>query len=172
MIDYIRALRDRMYNHIALLIGHLIGDYVLQNDWMACRKTQRNFAGAVACDIHSFVYAVSVTFCVILSGWEVTVLPGFEAITSPTAALLIAYVTHYPIDRLSLGAVWGKLIRQTKLMDQVYVHTEPKNPEWGSAVELRTVRGLYAPIVQIAVDNTMHLFLMWILFSVCGEIVS
>ncbi len=64
------------------LVAHLIGDYVLQSDWMANEKTKRSFAAAV----HALTYALPFLF------FRPSVL-----------ALVVIIVTHFAIDRWRLA---------------------------------------------------------------------
>lgn len=64
------------------LILHLIGDYILQSDWMATNKTSQNFA----CFCHALVYT----------------LP-FLLLTRSVLALLVIGGTHFLIDRFRLA---------------------------------------------------------------------
>lgn len=70
------------------LICHLVGDYVLQTDWMAKNKTSSLFAALV----HSFFYA----------------LP-FSLITGPSWALFVIFSTHIIIDHYRLAAMVMRL---------------------------------------------------------------
>lgn len=63
------------------LILHAIGDYLIQNDWMAQNKKVLTLKGELACQIHCITY--SLPFLFIGSGW----------------AVLAIYLTHYAIDR-------------------------------------------------------------------------
>jgi len=69
---------------IDALVGHLVGDYLLQNDWMAQGKKEHWFP----CAIHVLVYATCVMFC---SGW-------IWAEAAPVIWVAVA-VPHYLIDR-------------------------------------------------------------------------
>lgn len=64
------------------LVAHAVGDYLLQSDWMANKKTSSHFAAAV----HAAVY----TTC-------------FLALTRQPVALLIIFGTHFFIDRYRLA---------------------------------------------------------------------
>lgn len=64
------------------IVLHAIGDYVLQNDWMATQKTKR-WAAALA---HVVVYT----------------LP-FILLTRSIPALVVIAATHYAIDRWRLA---------------------------------------------------------------------
>lgn len=66
------------------LICHLVGDYVLQTDWMARNKTS-NFGVAL---IHALVYASPFAF---ITGW--------------TWALAVIFGTHVIIDRYRLASM-------------------------------------------------------------------
>jgi len=123
--------------NIELLIGHLLGDYIFQNDWMANRKHKPGYLGLKACLIHCTIYACMVTVVMIASNWQSKLEPAASSIV----AFLIAFVTHFPIDRWSLGHKWM----------QVYGHS---------------LEGPFVPCIYIGVDNGMHLLLMWILFSI------
>jgi hypothetical protein len=67
------------------LLAHLVGDYVLQNHWMANHKTKSSVAAAV----HVALY----------------VLP-FLLITSSMWALIVIGATHFLIDRFRLAQYW------------------------------------------------------------------
>ena len=61
------------------LIAHLIGDYLLQGDWMAMNKKKASFP----CAVHCLVYTITVWA---LTGW-------------PMWALAVVFATHFAIDR-------------------------------------------------------------------------
>jgi hypothetical protein len=44
------------------LVGHMVGDYLLQNDWMAQNKKQRSFP----CVVHCALWASAVS---LFAGW-------------------------------------------------------------------------------------------------------
>lgn len=71
------------------LILHLIGDYVLQSQWMAENKAKSTFAAAT----HAIIY--SLPFLILNPSW-------------PAFAVIIG--THFLIDRFSLAkyVVWAK----------------------------------------------------------------
>jgi hypothetical protein len=65
-------------------ILHLLGDYIIQNDWMAINKKIPNTKGLLACFIHCFTYAVPFLF---ILGWT---------------AVFWIFFTHFLIDRWKL----------------------------------------------------------------------
>lgn len=66
------------------LIFHAIGDYLIQNDWMALNKKKISLKGELACQIHCITYALPFLF---IGSW---------------AAVLAIYITHYIIDRTNI----------------------------------------------------------------------
>ena len=67
---------------IEQLSAHIIGDYVLQSEWMANEKIKNN----VAAMVHSIVYTIPFLF-----------------LTQDSIALLIITGTHFVIDRWRLA---------------------------------------------------------------------
>lgn len=70
----------------AALVGHLVGDFLLQNDWMATNKKRSDYA----CVVHVLIYTATV---MLLSGWY-----RQPASIAASAAALIA-LPHFAIDR-------------------------------------------------------------------------
>lgn len=71
------------------LLAHLVGDYLVQNDWMASTKTQRHLPAVV----HGATYAAA-----------------FTPLTRDPRALLVIGGTHAVIDRYRLAryVVWAR----------------------------------------------------------------
>jgi len=116
----------------AMILGHLAGDYLLQNRAMMLRKTENSLTGQFWCALHCLFYTFSVCL--------------FLGTTDPIMAAAV-FLSHWPIDRWSLAAKWMKAI-QSRQPGIVY-----KNKEIDAA--------FYA-IVYTAADNTMHTTLMWL----------
>lgn len=138
-----------MYSSIALFIGHEVGDYLFQNDKMALLKSQKGEHGCDWCLFHCFVYALCVMGFVVGGGWRTNDL---SLANSLLTSFFVAFLTHFWIDRHSFGWTWMKWIGQSKFDD---------NP-WNK-------RNYFVGPVYIKVDNTMHLVLMWLLFSWLGK---
>ena len=107
-----------------LLIGHWLGDYIFQTHEMATKKIADNWW----CALHSWIYAV----CVIL----VLVSTGILPLSSVWISSLIVFLTHYPIDRYSIGY---------KIMEL------KGGPDFTNP---------FAPIIYVYIDNGLHLILM------------
>lgn len=83
------------------LIGHLVGDYLLQNDWMALNKKKSSFH----CVIHCLIWAI----CVIsFAGWY----GPHDAHWFNGEVFTILFVTHFLQDRTNIVAWWMDLIGQ------------------------------------------------------------
>ena len=155
-----------MYNSLAFIIGHFIGDYLLQTHKQATKKTEPTRKGRLLCFEHCTYYALVVAGCVaLLDGWKM----GFGFSHHFWWAFLIAFISHYPIDRFGLGWKWMKLMKQTNFMDTVEEQRDGRNqgPDY-VWYRITSLRAFFVPIVYVAVDNTMHIFLMWIMFSKLG----
>jgi len=70
------------------LIAHLIGDYCLQNQWMANNKTSRWLPALV----HALLYTLP--FLLVTQSWQ---------------ALAVIGLTHAIIDRYRLAKYWVRL---------------------------------------------------------------
>ncbi len=118
-----------------ILLGHLVGDYLLQNKAMALKKSEKGLSGIVWCTIHSIIYTASV--CLFL--WTVNPL-----------LVLLVFISHWPIDRWSLASKWLKLIRGRDFL-AAYSSTE----------KYREIDISFSCLVYAVADNTMHLVLLW-----------
>jgi hypothetical protein len=87
---------------IGLVMGHFLGDYVLQNKTMRFGKSKKGFKGMAICTIHCLIY----TACVYFFLW--TLNPG---ITANLWVILAIFLSHWPIDRWSLAWQWIKFFR-------------------------------------------------------------
>ena len=77
---------------LALYIGlllHILGDYILQNNWMAQNKIKFDFDGYLACWTHATIYALPfIIICPNVIGWA------------------IIYSTHFFIDKYDAAKYW------------------------------------------------------------------
>jgi hypothetical protein len=116
-----------------ILLAHLVGDYVIQSDWMASEKTRRWWP-AVA---HAITYG----------------LP-FLVITRSVAALAVIVGTHAVIDRYRMArhVIWVKNHLAPAGSARSWRECSatgypPEKPAW------------MAVWLMIACDNTLHLVL-------------
>lgn len=90
-----------------LVLGHFIGDWMLQNDWMARHKRGRWWSSQ--CIIHCLVYSITI----LVVAW----LASGSALTLYQVSLLFGsvLVTHWLIDGFNLAYHWGRIINQTEI---------------------------------------------------------
>lgn len=73
-------------------ILHLIGDYLLQNDWMAENKGKYTAKGYMACLVHCALYT----------------LP-FALVYQSLHVEIIVFLSHFLIDKYKLAIYWIRL---------------------------------------------------------------
>ena len=79
----------------ALVVGHLVGDFLLQTGWMA-REKVRSYPAILT---HSAVYTASVTAASFLSG-------GI-----PWTGIALLFVSHAILDRRTFVHWWGRRVQ-------------------------------------------------------------
>lgn len=77
-----------------LIIGHFVGDYLFQTNWMAFGKTQRILPLA----IHALVYTISVALLALPAGG----LTG--------QVIIILFLSHMVLDQRSFIRWWVKTV--------------------------------------------------------------
>jgi hypothetical protein len=90
-----------------LVFGHLIGDWLLQNDWMAMGKRQR-----LLC-LPGLVHAALYTACILGAAWA---FGGWHG--SPASYLVLGgliFISHWLIDGTRLVEGWMRFYRQSDL---------------------------------------------------------
>jgi len=81
------------------VVGHLVGDYLLQNDWMALNKKQRSFPCLVHCALWTTAVCVFTGWC----SWQV---------------ISILFLTHFIQDRTQIIRFWmTRINRQPKFVE-------------------------------------------------------
>lgn len=156
---------------LALLLGHLWGDYLLQNQWMALNKSR------VRSPWPGLTHAVIYTLAVMTATWD------WRA-----SWALVIFISHWPIDRLGLADKWLTFINGRTIKGFYYHGHEdiPIPPEAGQIGpggrphapfsqwmdNYRILRGSFHALVYTAVDNTMHITLMtagWYILKLWGR---
>lgn len=88
-----------------LLIGHLIGDFLLQTTWMAMNKASKWLPLLV----HVAVYTLVVG------------LFGFASGGLSLAAILLIFISHAFLDRKTFVSFWVKRIQMVKGNEQPWL---------------------------------------------------
>lgn len=84
------------------IVGHLVGDYLLQNDWMAEGKKRSSWI----CALHAYLWTFSVCW---FAGWKPIVFNANYAL-----AAVILFLTHFIQDRAAIVPLWMDFIGQRK----------------------------------------------------------
>ena len=121
-----------------MIFGHLFGDYLFQNDWMAQNKWKPGLRNAGICAVHCLVYTIIMAIFLWKIEWY---------------HLVLIFLSHYPIDRYSIAKHFMK--QKGNRVDEIM--------KSGDALPTS-----FTVFVYIVIDNTMHLFILWIIFGVLG----
>lgn len=125
-------------------MGHMTGDYLLQSTMMATTKGQaRTWQGWAWCLLHCLIYTA--TICLFLQRWDLVF------------AVLI-FNSHFWIDKFSLAEKWGQLTGGRTFAKAMSEPDDAKRP----------FSVAFTCLVYVAVDNTMHLLLMWQIIKFIG----
>lgn len=131
-----------------MILGHLVGDYFLQNNWMALNKKNR----FLPCFIHCILYTFSICLFIINE---------FRMQKINTMVLIAAgiFLSHFLIDYTNivdryLGWIGGRSWKNTENLIRKLVNIYSPH-----------ICIAYAAIVSTVVDNTLHLMLMYFLFT-------
>jgi preprotein translocase subunit SecY len=123
-----------------ILLGHLIGDYLLQNNWMALNKSKHKGLGWFTCFVHCLLY----TFAVCLTTWNFTIL-----------WIALVFLSHFLIDKFGIAEFYLKTINGRSI--EKFMNNK-ENETYTPQVGLRA--GLVI-LVYVVCDNTMHLTIMF-----------
>jgi len=135
----------------AMIMGHFVGDYLFQPLWMAKRKTEKSNTGAFICEFHALIYTVTVCLSM-FQAWNVPFL----------YFVFVCFVSHYLIDRYSIGNLWLKLIKGRFINK----NTMNQSITW----KRQTYDVAFSSIVYVVVDNTLHILIMWRMLDLLGII--
>jgi hypothetical protein len=140
-----------------LLLGHLLGDYLLQNEWMALNKSKTTFEGWMAAIVHCFLY----TFAVCLFMWN------FDWIW-----IVVVFSSHFPIDKFSLAEKYMHYLKGKGMKDYVQKDWTDIVNGIKSKVPIRDINrydileGGFTSIVYTLTDNSIHLILMYLAYQI------
>ena len=115
------------------LLLHLVGDYVIQNDWMALNKKINNWKGEFACQLHSITYTLP--FLLLTTNWK---------------SLFLIYASHYILDRNDIVTTLLSLKNTGKW----------KNDNFGFN---KTRPKFITIWLNIITDNTIHLVINYLI---------
>lgn len=123
----------------ALVLGHLAGDFPLQNLAMMLGKSKTGLEGHLWCTFHCLLYTAAV--CIMIY-WMAGI--------SGTAVALAVFASHWPIDRWSLADKWMALIKS-------------RRP--GNVYRNKEIDAAFYALVYAATDSAFHLLAMWTMLA-------
>lgn len=129
---------------IYLLFGHLFGDYLLQNNWMALNK-KHNFK---ACIAHCTIYTLAVTAFLVAGGINCT----FQLFS-------LIFLSHIILDGTTLVDKWMKFYNVRSWNTQL-----PPMLDQNMTAE-QVVKTVFGAIIYVVMDNTLHLFMMFVIIK-------
>jgi hypothetical protein len=135
-----------------MLLGHLFGDYLLQNEWMALNKSKRTQEGFAAAVAHCWLYTLGV--CLFM--WNFS-LVWISAV----------WFSHFFIDRYALGEKYMRYIKGSSLKQYIDTvnWTNSKCPPDDFTKGHQMLTGGFRAFVYAVTDNTMHLILMYLAYK-------
>lgn len=139
-----------------LLLGYLVGDYLLQNEFIALNKSKNNLTGWITAIVHCLLY----TFAVCLIMWN------FDWYW-----ILIVFSSHFPIDKFGLAEKYMHYIKGKGLKDFINKNNWIVDIETASKpIKVHTrydiLEGGFTAFIYAVTDNTLHLLIMYIAYNV------
>jgi len=138
---------------INMLFGHLFGDYIFQNNWMAQNKK----SDSCPCLVHCSIYTVIIMLFMFP---YIPLVFTFDGIVDYLTISMLVFMSHWILDATHLVSRWMKFYG-TRSFDDVL--TEGKHLHAPCTVA-NAISITFGAIVYVILDNTIHLFLMWCIF--------
>lgn len=126
------------------MLGHFVGDYLLQNQWMATEKSQPGKRGHIACTVHVLLYTLAVALFTSFN-------PLYLAVIS---------IPHWIIDRWSLAKyllAWKNGYTMHEVWEEAPLCAAPAPGK----LEQNVWKVAFAAPVYIFNDNTLHWVCLW-----------
>ena len=78
---------------------------------------------------------------------------------------ILGFLSHWILDRYHTLDIWFKLIG-TRSWDTYIPRTPEGDIDWKAKIDAQTAVGIaFGAIVYVVADNTIHLFLMFLIFG-------
>ena len=131
---------------VLAMLGHFVGDYLLQNAWMATGKSKPGWPGHFACSVHVLLYTLAIAV--------------FTGIWNPWFLLVVA-TPHWLIDRTSFAWTFLRFkngYSEREVWTKAPVCAQPA-PD---LLERNVWKTSFAAFVYVVNDNTMHWVCLWL----------
>lgn len=139
-----------------ILLGHLVGDFMLQNENMAINKSKYNLIGWTYCTIHCILYTIAVC----------TIMWNFNSYW-----IIAVFFSHFLIDKFGIaewylanikGRSLKKFVKPFDDLNEIIYMPKPEVP----TSRYDALQGGFTAVVYTLTDNTMHLLLIWIAYQI------
>jgi len=143
-----------------LILGHLLGDYLLQNEWMAMNKSKNTWNGWFAALLHCVLYSWAVCLFMWNFDWYWYV---------------VVFLTHFPIDKFALAEKYMHYIKGKGMKDYVMkdivpsMKSMPTKRDMDARAPLNRydmLEGGFTSIVYTVTDNSLHIILMYLAYQI------
>lgn len=125
---------------VLCILGHFVGDYLLQSRPVATTKSQKGLKGVAVCSLHVFLYTLAIYAC-----------SGLDNIWF----LLSIFIPHWVIDRHSLVKYWMNFINGYDLKD-TWTRAPLCAAPAPDQLEQNVWKVSFAALVYAVTDNTVH----------------
>jgi hypothetical protein len=130
------------------IIGHIVGDYILQNNWMALNKKNSVMAALVHCIVYTVAICVSI--------YQTLLQQSIERII---IVAILVFLSHVVLDYTDLVDSFLHAIRGRSWKRSFDLASKQVNQNIASAIIA------YTAIVQTVVDNALHIIMMYFIFK-------
>jgi hypothetical protein len=156
-----------------MIMGHLLGDYLFQNNWMALGKKKSIYI----CSVHCIIYAICILAgCSFIMNYPILYLPHFYI-------FILVALSHFLFDytelinkylKLIKGRSWESAIEKFDAPKVTFTIKDARLIRQGmeiSGVNLNLklenyVYLSYTILVQTVIDNSLHLLCNYIILKI------
>ena len=129
---------------LLFIFGHLVGDFLLQTNWMALNKKKN----IMACIAHCIVYSI-----IVLLFTSAYIFSFFQYVS----LFFLVFASHFILDYTNIIERWLHLIGSRSYENCV-------NRSYVTEIEKQFAIS-YTAIVQTVADNTLHLIMLYYIFK-------
>lgn len=134
-----------------MVLGHLVGDYLVQNQWMALNKSKNTWTGWLAAIVHCVIYTAMVTTAI--HNWDLL-------------WIVIVFFSHFFIDKFSLAEKYMHYVKGFGMKDYVKKELFCEKVKAKSNINRYDVlEGGFTSLVYTVTDNTMHIIIMYVAYN-------
>lgn len=139
---------------IAMVVGHFVGDFVFQNDWMAQNKKKMNVLGWQSATTHCLVYTITVLCFIYLA-----IKPELMYILRIAP---FVFMSHFILDKFPVVEWYMKFFDKQNW--DTHLPTKYDSICWEEKMNAeQVVSAVFGAIVYVFLDQTVHLTMLYLL---------